>query len=183
VPRLLFTEHRQAHAASAFFPSPFDRAAVLCMDGVGEWATTTLWLGEGNELSPVWQIDFPHSLGLLYSAARHPYRARLAESAGPFGPRDLIQLSFSRGFTFLRYAGCSRKCSTHASHWYYRLYILQPQPVDGVSQVKPVVVKFCTGCAEPFSFVLVVQQTPRHRNEVLGIVGRNQGNRCILNPN
>jgi carbamoyltransferase len=68
LPRLLFTEHHQAHAASAFFPSPFDRAAVLCMDGVGEWATTTLWLGEGNELRPVWQIDFPHSLGLLYSA-------------------------------------------------------------------------------------------------------------------
>ena len=68
VPPLLFTEHHQAHAASAFFPSPFDRAAVLCMDGVGEWATTTLWLGDGNELTPVWQIDFPHSLGLLYSA-------------------------------------------------------------------------------------------------------------------
>jgi carbamoyltransferase len=68
LPPLLFTEHHQAHAASAFFPSPFVRAAVLCMDGVGEWATTSLWLGEGNELTPIWQIDFPHSLGLLYSA-------------------------------------------------------------------------------------------------------------------
>jgi carbamoyltransferase len=68
LPPLLFTEHHQAHAASAFFASPFERAAVLCLDGVGEWATTSLWLGEGNRLTPQWQIDFPHSLGLLYSA-------------------------------------------------------------------------------------------------------------------
>jgi len=68
LPPLLFSEHHQAHAASAFFASPFWRAAVLCLDGVGEWATTSLWLGEGNQLTPRWQIDFPHSLGLLYSA-------------------------------------------------------------------------------------------------------------------
>ena len=68
LPPLLFGEHHQSHAASAFFPSPFEQAAILCMDGVGEWATTSLWLGEGNQLSPQWQIDFPHSLGLLYSA-------------------------------------------------------------------------------------------------------------------
>lgn len=68
LPPLLFTSHHQAHAASAFFPSPFERAAVLCADGVGEWATTSVWLGEGNKLQAKWQIDFPHSLGLLYSA-------------------------------------------------------------------------------------------------------------------
>ncbi|MBV8774038.1 MAG: carbamoyltransferase [Deltaproteobacteria bacterium] len=68
LPRLLFTEHHEAHAASAFFASPFERAAVLCLDGVGEWATTSLWLGTGNQLIPQWEIDFPHSLGLLYSA-------------------------------------------------------------------------------------------------------------------
>ncbi len=68
LPPLLFGEHHQSHAASAFFPSPFKKAAVLCMDGVGEWATTSLWLGEGNQLTPQWEIDFPHSLGLLYSA-------------------------------------------------------------------------------------------------------------------
>jgi carbamoyltransferase len=68
LPPLLFTQHHQAHAASAFFPSPFERAAVLCMDGVGEWATTSLWLGDGNRLEPKWEIQFPHSLGLLYSA-------------------------------------------------------------------------------------------------------------------
>lgn len=68
LPQLLFTEHHQAHAASAFFPSPFERAAVLCLDGVGEWATTSVWLGEDHQLTPQWEIDFPHSLGLLYSA-------------------------------------------------------------------------------------------------------------------
>jgi len=68
LPSILFSSHHQAHAASAFFASPFDKAAVLCLDGVGEWATTTTWLGEDNQLKPLWQINFPHSLGLLYSA-------------------------------------------------------------------------------------------------------------------
>jgi len=68
LPPLLFAEHHQSHAASAFFPSPFEKAAVLCLDGVGEWATTSAWLGEGNRLTALWEIDFPHSLGLLYSA-------------------------------------------------------------------------------------------------------------------
>lgn len=68
VPTLLFTQHHQAHAASAYFASPFEEAAVLCMDGVGEWATTSVWRGSGNELTPEWEIDFPHSLGMLYSA-------------------------------------------------------------------------------------------------------------------
>ena len=68
LPPLRFTEHHHSHAASAFYPSPFERAAVLCVDGVGEWATTSVWRGEGNALTPLWQIDFPHSLGLLYSA-------------------------------------------------------------------------------------------------------------------
>jgi carbamoyltransferase len=68
VPAILFAEHHQSHAASAFYPSPFEKSAVLCMDGVGEWATTSAWLGEGNRLTALWQIDFPHSLGMLYSA-------------------------------------------------------------------------------------------------------------------
>ncbi len=68
LPPLLFTEHHQAHAASAFFPSPYKKAAVLCLDGVGEWATSSVWLGDGNKLTAQWQIYFPHSLGLLYSA-------------------------------------------------------------------------------------------------------------------
>src|SRR5262245_8366254 len=68
LPPILFTEHHEAHAASAFFPSPFRTAAILCMDGVGEWATTSAWLGHDNQLTPLWDIPFPHSLGLLYSA-------------------------------------------------------------------------------------------------------------------
>ncbi len=67
-PKLLFAGHHESHAASAFFPSPFDRAAVLCLDGVGEWSTTTAWAGAGNSLKPLWEMPFPHSLGLLYSA-------------------------------------------------------------------------------------------------------------------
>ncbi|MEW6246127.1 MAG: carbamoyltransferase [Nitrospirota bacterium] len=67
-PPILFCEHHESHAASAFYPSPFEQAAVLCMDGVGEWATTSAWLGNGNTLTPLWEIPFPHSLGLLYSA-------------------------------------------------------------------------------------------------------------------
>ena len=66
--RLIFSEHHLSHAASAFFPSPFERAAVLTMDGVGEWATTSLALGNGKKLEVVREIHFPHSLGLLYSA-------------------------------------------------------------------------------------------------------------------
>lgn len=68
LPMVLFGEHHESHAASAFYPSPYDKAVVLCMDGVGEWATTSAWLGEGNKLTPLWEIPFPHSLGLLYSA-------------------------------------------------------------------------------------------------------------------
>lgn len=68
LPPLLFSAHHQSHAASAFFPSPYEKAAALCLDGVGEWATTSAWVGDGNELRPLWEIDFPHSLGLLYSA-------------------------------------------------------------------------------------------------------------------
>lgn len=66
--KLLFAEHHFSHAASAFFPSPFDRAAVLTIDGVGEWATTAAGIGEGKDLTLTKEIHFPHSLGLLYSA-------------------------------------------------------------------------------------------------------------------
>ena len=66
--RLLFAEHHQSHAASAFYPSPFENALILTMDGVGEWATTSVALGSGNHLEIIKEIHFPHSLGLLYSA-------------------------------------------------------------------------------------------------------------------
>jgi carbamoyltransferase len=66
--RLLFGEHHFSHAASAFYPSPFEEAVVLTLDGVGEWATSTVSIGKGNKLKIVKEIHFPHSLGLLYSA-------------------------------------------------------------------------------------------------------------------
>ena len=66
--RVLFTEHHMSHAASAFYPSPFHKAAILTLDGVGEWATTTMGRGEGGKLELTKEIDYPHSLGLLYSA-------------------------------------------------------------------------------------------------------------------
>ena len=66
--RLLFSEHHLSHAASAYYPSPFDSAAVLTLDGVGEWTTTSLAIGNGSDLKVVKEIHFPHSLGLLYSA-------------------------------------------------------------------------------------------------------------------
>ncbi len=66
--KLLFAEHHQSHAASAFYPSPFEEALVLTMDGVGEWATTSVAIGAGNKLNVTKELHFPHSLGLLYSA-------------------------------------------------------------------------------------------------------------------
>jgi len=67
-PGVLFAEHHQSHAASAFFPSPFDEALILTMDGVGEWATCTLGFGQGKQIEMLDEIRYPHSLGLLYSA-------------------------------------------------------------------------------------------------------------------
>lgn len=69
--KILFAEHHMSHAASAFYPSPFDEALVLTLDGVGEWATTTVAIGKGKDLEMVKEIHFPHSLGLLYSAVTY----------------------------------------------------------------------------------------------------------------
>ncbi len=66
--KLLFTEHHLSHAASAFYPSPFEKAAILTIDGVGEWCTASIGLGEGSKLSIIKELNFPHSVGLLYSA-------------------------------------------------------------------------------------------------------------------
>jgi len=68
IPPISFGKHHLSHAAAAFYPSPFEKAAVLCLDGVGEWTSTSVWHGEGNQLDLKWTIDFPHSLGLLYAA-------------------------------------------------------------------------------------------------------------------
>lgn len=68
LPRLYFPEHHLSHAASAFYPSPFEDAAILTVDGVGEWTTTSIAHGSGNSIETLREIHFPHSLGLLYSA-------------------------------------------------------------------------------------------------------------------
>lgn len=68
VPEILLRRHHESHAASAFLPGPYESAAVLCVDGVGEWATTSLWHGRGSTLEPLAELRFPHSLGMLYSA-------------------------------------------------------------------------------------------------------------------
>ena len=97
--RFIFTEHHESHAASAFFPSPFDEAAILTLDGVGEWATASFGTGRGNKIELTHELHFPHSLGLLYSAFTHycGFRVNSGEyklmGLAPFGePRftDLI---------------------------------------------------------------------------------------------
>ena len=67
IPEILFNYHHLSHASSAFFPSPYQEAAILCLDGVGEWATSSGWRGSDSEIEALWQINFPHSLGLFYS--------------------------------------------------------------------------------------------------------------------
>jgi carbamoyltransferase len=97
LPPLLFAEHHESHAASAFYPSPYDQAAILCMDGVGEWATTSAWLGDGQTLTPLWEIPFPHSLGLLYSAFTYytGFKVNSAEykvmGLAPYGQPKYVQ--------------------------------------------------------------------------------------------
>ena len=101
LPQLMFTAHHQAHAASAFFPSPFEKAAVLCIDGVGEWATTSVWMGEKNTLTPVWELRFPHSLGLLYSAFTYytGFRVNSGEyklmGLAPYGEPKYVDLIYN----------------------------------------------------------------------------------------
>jgi len=98
--RLLFTEHHLSHAASAFFPSPFKDAAILTMDGVGEWATTSLARGHGNQLEIAKEIHFPHSLGLLYSAFTYytGFKVNSGEykvmGLAPYGQPKFAQLIF-----------------------------------------------------------------------------------------
>jgi carbamoyltransferase len=100
--RLLFAEHHLSHAASAFFPSPFEEAAVLTMDGAGEWTTTSVALGRGNRLEVIREIHFPHSLGLLYSAFTYyaGFRVNSGEyklmGLAPYGEPKYAQLILDR---------------------------------------------------------------------------------------
>jgi carbamoyltransferase len=109
--KLLFAEHHFSHAASAFYPSPFEHAAVLTLDGVGEWATTSAGIGCGSDLAFTKEIHFPHSLGLLYSAfaSYTGFKVNSGEykvmGLAPYGEPRYAQLSRCR-FT-LHAAGCS----------------------------------------------------------------------------
>jgi carbamoyltransferase len=100
--RLLFAEHHQSHAASAFFPSPFSEAVVLTADGVGEWATTSVSIGRGRTLQPIREIHFPHSIGLLYSAFTYytGFRVNSGEykvmGLAPYGTPRYAQAMFDR---------------------------------------------------------------------------------------
>jgi carbamoyltransferase len=98
--RLLFSEHHLSHAASAFFPSPFPRAAVLTLDGVGEWATTTTGIGDGASLAIDKEIAFPHSLGLLYSA--FTYYAGFRVNSGEYKLMGLAPYGVPRFETLIR---------------------------------------------------------------------------------
>jgi carbamoyltransferase len=98
--KLLFAEHHQSHAASAFFPSPFEEALVLTMDGVGEWATTSLAIGRGNTLETLREIQWPHSIGLLYSAFTYyiGFKVNSGEykvmGLAPYGKPNYVDLIF-----------------------------------------------------------------------------------------
>jgi carbamoyltransferase len=96
--RYVFTEHHESHAASAFFPSPFDEAAILTVDGVGEWATASLGVGHGNRIELTHELQFPHSLGLLYSAFTYfcGFRVNSGEyklmGLAPYGDPKYVEL-------------------------------------------------------------------------------------------
>jgi carbamoyltransferase len=142
--RVVFAEHHESHAASAFFASPFDEAAVLTMDGVGEWSSSSLGVGQGNRISLFAEMHFPHSLGLLYSAftAYCGFRINSGEyklmGLAPYGePRyverilkHLVDLredgSFFLNQTYFRYVhGLSMTSSR-----FHRLFGRPPRPAD-----------------------------------------------------
>ena len=99
--KLLFTEHHLSHAASAFFPSPFDEAAILTIDGVGEWATASICRGKGNQITILRELDFPHSVGLLYSA--FTYYLGFKVNSGEYKMMGLAPYGRPESETTLRY--------------------------------------------------------------------------------
>jgi carbamoyltransferase len=102
-PLLLFPEHHLSHAASAFYPSPFEEAAVVTLDGVGEWATISIGKGQGNQITIQKELDFPHSLGLLYSA--FTYYCGFAVNSGEYKLMGLAPYGDRGGEAFQRFVG------------------------------------------------------------------------------
>ena len=112
--RIVFLDHHQSHAASAFYPSPFDEAAILTMDGVGEWSTSCIGHGHNNKLKLQQEIRFPHSLGLLYSAFTSNLGFRV--NSGEYKLMGLA--SFARDHS--KVFGYNRRQVTRAEHWVRR---------------------------------------------------------------
>ncbi len=144
LPTLLFSQHHLSHAASAFFPSPFEEAAVLCLDGVGEWATSSAWSGRGNTLAPLWEVHFPHSLGLLYSAFTYycGFRVNSGEyklmGLAPFGKARFVDLikdklidikadgSFALDMSYFNFA----TGLTMTNNKFHQLFAAKPRATD-----------------------------------------------------
>ena len=104
--RFVFTKHHESHAASAFFPSPFEEAAILTLDGVGEWATATYGFGRGNKVTLTHELRFPHSLGLLYSAFTYfcGFKVNSDEyklmGLAPYGEPQYVDLILERSVSY-----------------------------------------------------------------------------------
>ena len=144
--RFVFTEHHESHAASAFFPSPFEEAAILTMDGVGEWSTTAMGLGRGNRIELTHEIRFPHSLGLLYSAMTYytGFKVNSGEyklmGLAPYGEprfRDLILnhlLSLKEDGSFLMDMSYFNYCQglTMTSEKLHRLFGAPPRKPESL---------------------------------------------------
>lgn len=153
---LLYSQHHLSHAASAFYPSPFERAAILTIDGVGEWSTTTMALGEGREIRPIKELRFPHSVGLLYSAFTYylgfkvnsgeyklmglaPYGDPDAAETAAFGDRirtHLVRIkpdgSIWMDQAYFNYATGLRM--THDRRWAQLFGLPRRQPSDALTQ-------------------------------------------------
>lgn len=140
----VFTEHHESHAASAFFPSPFDAAAVVTLDGVGEWATSTIGVGRGNRIELLQEQRFPHSLGLLYSAFTYytGFRVNSGEyklmGLAPYGEprfaglirRELLDLKEDGSFRMdMRYFNYCEGL-TMTNERFHRLFGMPPRPPE-----------------------------------------------------
>ena len=148
--RIVFTEHHESHAASAFFPSPFENAAIVTLDGVGEWATASIGIGEGNNIRLTHELHFPHSLGLLYSAFTYycGFRVNSGEyklmGLAPYGEpvyADLIREhlmdikadgSFRLDMSYFNYC----QGLTMTSKKFHKLFGMPPRKLEGAMDQK-----------------------------------------------
>lgn len=190
VPKIYFSEHHLSHAASAFYPSPFEEAAILTIDGVGEWATTTISYGEGSEIRALREIHFPHSLGLLYSAFTYycgfkvnsgeyklmglaPYGDSAAEQTREFVKKiydNLIDLrpdgSFLLNMRYFEYATGDRMCND--SRWQVLFGIKKREPESELTQAYMNLALACQIVTE--DVVLLLAKTARKLTDKRNLV-------------